>query len=172
MDYIEEKKNDDISTGSALVVHAVRNKEENFVDEIELALFSTLNEKAKTAMQKLLEKIAFIYCVLNVDLNNLAKKHDEGAEEDIMEKMSFVLEYPLYNLKRNRSADNSDYDLFASEDMTGMVKMPRDVTKPGAHDHVFCSSLQFALCYKALVSEFREERTSIDEDHEESESEC
>lgn len=44
--------------------------------------------------------------------------------------------------------------------------MLRDVIKPGAHGHLSCSSLQFALWYKYLLSQFTEDRTSVSSEHE------
>lgn len=55
--------------------------------------------------------------------------------------------------------------------MRYMAKMLGNVRKPAADDHEACSSLKFALGYKALLSQFRENHTSIASDHEDSGSE-
>lgn len=39
---------------------------------------------------------------------------------------------------------------FASKNMTDMVRILKDVIKPGAHEHVFSSALRFALMQMTL----------------------
>lgn len=43
--------------------------------------------------------------------------------------------------------------MFVSEDMTNIAKIPGEVMKTEANGRLFCSALQFALLYKAPVSE-------------------
>lgn len=68
--------------------------------------------------------------------------------------------------QRDRNADNSGYFASTPEDMRDMAKMLEEVKKPEAHGFVFCSSLQFARWYKALLSQLTKERTSNASDHE------
>lgn len=43
------------------------------------------------------------------------------------------------------------------------TEIPGDVIKPGTHADMMCASLQFVFCYKAPLSQLKEERTSITE---------
>lgn len=47
----------------------------------------------------------------------------------------------------------------------GHRKILEEVVKPGAHSHVFSSSLQLALWHNALLPQYAEERTRITSDH-------
>lgn len=42
-----------------------------------------------------------------------------------------------------------------------MAKILEDMMKPVAHEHEFCSSVQFDLCYKTLVFQQTEEGTNM-----------
>lgn len=49
-----------------------------------------------------------------------------------------------------------------------MVLMPGDLLKHGARSLLFCSSLQFSLCYKTLLLQLTEASTSNACDHKDS----
>lgn len=75
---------------------------------------------------------------------------------------------PLYNLRRDQSADNSEYDVFTLKDMKDMAKMLGDDMKPESHGTMFCPSLHLAFWYIFLLSQCTEEGKSIASHHEDS----
>lgn len=48
-------------------------------------------------------------------------------------------------------------------DMQNMAKVLKDVIKPGAYQHVFCSALHLPLQYKALPPKRRKRETETGE---------
>lgn len=95
---------------------AVSTKEKTFVDEVDPAAPSTLCEEKLTAMKKLLEAMPSTYCSYDVDFTNLKEKHEPSAGEDINRKSDFVFVDPLYSVRKDRNADNSENDVLTSED--------------------------------------------------------
>lgn len=119
-------------------------KEGNCLDDIEPTACSALSEKGSTSMKNLLEPMAMICCIYKVEFKNLVEDEvDDG--KDTERKVDFVWSYLPYNVQTNRSADNSEYSLFISEDMNAMSKILGDVTRLGSHTHKICSPLQFAF---------------------------
>lgn len=92
-------------------------------------------------MKKLLEAMAPTCCIYDVDFRNLVEEHELGASKVINRKVDFFIVDFLYNVQRNRNADTLEYDLFTLENMRNMATMREDVTMPGVHGHVLCSSL-------------------------------
>lgn len=56
-------------------------------------MLSTLGEKRKTTLRKLIEAIAPLYSIYNVDFGKLAEEHELGIREDVRGKVSFLLAY-------------------------------------------------------------------------------
>lgn len=167
------KKNDDESSGGSIRCKSCAQKQETkvVVNEVEIAAFSGLSEEGPMAMKKSLEVMATFCCIYEVDFINSIVEHKQNAREDVNGKVELVLVPHSYNIPRDRNADDSEYDLFTSDDMRDMAMIQGDAMKPGTHGHLYCSSLQFFFRYKAMVSEFTEERTTIDSYQENSGSE-
>lgn len=91
---------------SETVVPTVSTKEKTFVVEVEPATFSTLNEKGSTVMKKLLEMMAFLCCIYEVDFSSLVEADELCSEEDFNGKVDFLLVCPRYNVRRNRNTHN------------------------------------------------------------------
>lgn len=77
---------------------------------------------------------------------------------------------PPYNVRRDRDASSSEFDVITLQDMRDMEYMSEDVMKLGEMATRFSLYL-LPVWYKALVSQFMKKRTSIDSDDEESGSE-
>lgn len=56
-------------------------------------------------------------------------------------KMYFVLAIPLYSVGKPREDDHADYDVFGSHAMKDVAKALREVIKPEAYGHLYCSAL-------------------------------
>lgn len=104
--------------------------------------------------------MAILCSIYDVDLTNLADEHGLVVGEDLSGKVDIVLTDAPDNIRGDRNDAHVEYDVFDSSGMEDMAKVLREVMKPGAHWHVFCSAIQFALLYKALSLEKMEERDS------------
>lgn len=74
--------------------------------------------------------------------------------------MDFLLADAPYTALRNRKDAHAGYKVFHSNDMKDMVRVSEDVMTPWAHEHVFCSALQFSLRYTAIVLKQKERKTA------------
>lgn len=110
-------------------------KEENVEDEVDPAASSTLGAEGSTKMKRLLEAMAPICRVYDIDFGKLVEEHELGTREGINGKMEFMFVDTAYNVRRDGNADNSEYDILTSEDMRHMGRVLGNVMKPGAHGH-------------------------------------
>lgn len=92
---------------------------------------------------------------LRRELQKFAEKHEICDERDLSGMIDFVLPYHSYNVEKNGKDDHVEYDVIDSNDMNDMPRFLEGVTKPVRHRHMFCISLQSALCFKSLASEQR-----------------
>lgn len=102
-----------------------------------------------TAMSKLVESIAPLCFIHDVDFKNLMEDDELVVGEDLTENVDFAPADPPYNIQRNENNAHAAYDLFGLNDAKDIAKVLGDFMKPGAHGHSFCSALQFILWYKA-----------------------
>lgn len=70
---------------------SVSTREENFLVEIEPAASSTLSQGSSTAVNKLVEEMALVCCIVNVKFRNFVEEHELGATEGINVKVYFTL---------------------------------------------------------------------------------
>lgn len=82
-----------------------------------------------------------------------------------------MLANPSHNIRKDRRTSSLEYDELGLLDMKNMTRSLGDMMKLGAHELVFSSSLRFSLWHKALVPQWTEKCTSMDEDVDNSESE-
>lgn len=140
------------------------SKEKKVLTEVEPDASSTVSEEGSTGMKKLLKAIALIFGIYEVNSRNVVMKDELSAGGNINENVEFrTLDFSR-NVRRNWNANSSELNVFTAENMKDMPEMLKNVMKPSACGHVFCSSLWFCLWYKALISQFTEERTSIASD--------
>lgn len=92
--------------------------------------------------------LCFIY---EVELRKVAEEHDLGVGENPTEKVAFVLIKPPYDIQWNQNDLYVVYYLFGLNDMEDVATVLKDVKRPGAHGHLFCSALHIDLCYKAFA---------------------
>lgn len=90
-------------------------------------------------MKKLLEAIAPVCCIYDVDLETFVEVHELRAGESINTLMSFMLEDPVFNVRRDSKTDNVKYDIFTSEGKRYIERMLGDVMKTGARSHMLWS---------------------------------
>lgn len=119
-------------------------KEEDVVHEVTPAASSTLVKDEKIGMSKIVEEVAAVSSIYDIDCRNLAKAHEFSTEEDLSGKVNLVLDEPIYNMRRNRNDDHADYDVVGLSDMKEMIKVLRDLMKPEFPTQVFCFTLYFA----------------------------
>lgn len=63
----------------------------------------------------------------------------------------FLADAP-YNVRKDQKDDHVEYDVLGSNDMKNVAKVLGDAMKAEAHGHVFCSTLQLFLLYKACAA--------------------
>lgn len=129
---------------------------------------SALSGASQAAIKKLVEAMAPVCCIYDVDFRSMVEEQDLDEGEDMSGRVDFVLADYTYNIRRNRNDRNSDHDSFLLQDVMEMDKILGDFMKPRAHGHVLCSSLQSANWYKALVTQFTDGRKSVARDEDES----
>lgn len=139
-------------------------KEEDAVDEIEAATSSTRSETGMAAMSKLVNEMASLYSIYNVDFGILAEEHELVVREDLTWKADFVLTYSLYNVRKDGQCHHEEYDAFDSNNMMEMANVLKDRRKPRAYERIFCSAVQFVLWYRVPPSKNKEERASTGKD--------
>lgn len=127
-------------------------KDKTSVGEVNLVASFTVRGKESTGMKKPLRSMVPMSFPYDIDFENSVQEHKLGAGEDINRKVDSVLVVPPYNVRRDRNAENSEYDVITSDDMRGIAKVLGDLMKPEFYDNVFCSSLPLDLYDKALVS--------------------
>lgn len=59
---------------------------------------------------------------------------------------------PPYNIRYEKPNGNADYDRLIEDYMDKCVAFMTSYMKKGARGHVFCSTLQFGMCYKAFTA--------------------
>lgn len=96
-------------------------------------------------MKELLEAMAPVCNICDVDFRNLVEDHDLGTIEDINANVNVLLAYPSYNVQGNRITDNSEYDVYISADTRNRANTLQDVITLGAQSYAFFSLLQSAL---------------------------
>lgn len=120
----------------------------------------SLSKEAKAAIGKLVNAMSPVCALYDVDFRDLVAEHVMEAGKDIFGKVDFDMADPPYNVRRERNTANSEYNVFNLQDMKDMVEHMGRRLKPGAHGDIFCSSLQFALWYKAFTSKKKEVQSS------------
>ena len=68
-------------------------------------------------------------------------------------KAQFILTDPPYNVRRENSHPNSDYDNLSHGDMQTVVRMCAELLRPGGHLVMFCSVRQFVI-WQNLFQEY------------------
>lgn len=150
---------------------AANTKEEDVVEKVGPAASPTFSELCQTEMKQLVEAIASVGSIYDIDFKNLVEENELSAGENLVGKVEFVLANTPYNIRRDLMAPKSKYDVFELQGMKDMARSLGDMMKPGALRQVLCSSLQFSLSYQAVVPQWTEESTSISEDADSSGSE-
>lgn len=82
----------------------------------------------------------------------LAKEHRRSVGEDLIEKGNIVLTALSYNVRRDPNDNHVEDDVFGPNIMKYMARVLGDMAKSRVYEHVFCSTLNFALCYKSFAS--------------------
>lgn len=82
--------------------------------------------------------ICFIY---DEDFRNLVEEHKLGVEENLTEKIDFLLDDSPYNSQKHQSEANEAYDVFGLNGMNFIANFLGDITIPGAYSHVSCTIL-------------------------------
>lgn len=128
-------------------------KEEHILEEMSSDSPSTASEKKRTAMSKLMTLIALLSFIYDAGFRNLAKKSDRRGGKYLGGLVDLVLVDPAYNVRRDRTDDHADCDVFRSNLVKDMVKVLGNLMKPGAHAHLFCFPLQLAFWHRILALE-------------------
>lgn len=106
-------------------------------------------------MRKLVKEIAPLLFIYDVDFRNFPEMIELGFGEHLSWKVDYVSKNSPYNVRNDRKGSHVDYNAFVLNDMKDIVKVLGDFMKPGVHEHVFYSALQFFLFYNALSLEKR-----------------
>lgn len=128
-------------------------KEEDVIDDVKPAETLMLSVEAKAAMRALRKAMAPVCAVFDVPFQSLIAEHDMMTLRILRGTVDFVLTDPPYNVRRKVNTENSEHDKFSFGDMQKISGLLGEVMKPGAHGHVFCSTLQFSKWHKVLSSE-------------------
>lgn len=91
--------------------------EEQSVDYSEPATSLTLSKNGRTAIRKLVKKMAPIYLIYNVDYRKLLQEHESGVGKDLTENVDCVLTDPTYNARAVRKNYQAEYDVFRLSDL-------------------------------------------------------
>lgn len=74
---------------------AMSTEEENFVEEVSLAMSSEMSEEV-LAVVKMLEVMILVCSIYDVDFRNVADVHELDTAEDVNKNAEFVLVDPSY----------------------------------------------------------------------------
>ena len=78
-------------------------------------------------------------------------------------KVQLILTDPPYNVRRESTRDNAEYDSLSLEDMRQATYLFAELLRPGGHGIVFCSMRQFSQWYD-LLSNYRRNQKAYDEE--------
>lgn len=84
------------------------------MDKSKLTTSSTMTEMRRTAMSKLVKRMALSRFFYHVNLRKLTKKHKIDVGEYLSEKVDFVLINLPYEDQRDRNNFHTELDLFDS----------------------------------------------------------
>lgn len=125
--------------------------EGDIVDESEPAKFSTLCKEVRTAMRKLLKAMPSLCFIHDFDIRNLEKKLELIVRKDLTENVNSVPSDFLDNARRHQNNHLAEDDVFGAIHTKGMAKILGDKLELGSHRLVFCSTVQFDLCYNGFA---------------------
>lgn len=91
--------------------------------------------------------------VHNFNVNSLVKEHKLFYGESLVESVEFFLTDDLHNVHEVQKDDNSGHDRLTTDDMVDVVNNTMAAIKPGSHEHVLCSTLQFRQWFNAPEKE-------------------
>ena len=96
-------------------------------------------------------------------LNELEEQAVQLGGIDITESVDLVLTDPPYNVRREGTRHNADYDTFTPEDIAELCSLCKIAMKPGAQGIIFCSFQQFEV-YRRILNEEKETFLDYDTD--------
>jgi len=70
--------------------------------------------------------------------------------KDVEESIALFIADPPYNVRKDASKDNSDYDVFTEKDISDLCELAKFCLAPGKHGLIFCTYQQFELYRKHL----------------------
>lgn len=97
-------------------VDAQEMKEEYIADNGKSAASSTLSQAKRTIIVKLVEEIASLCSIYDIDLRNLA------SERIGVKSWTFFLAEQQYGVRRDQNDIHIQYDVFGSDEMRDMAK--------------------------------------------------
>lgn len=134
------------------------------MDESDPTASLALSEELKTAMSRLVQAMAALCFLYDVDVINLGEKHELDVGENQTGKLDFVPVDLCFNIRKDQNRAHVVYGVFDLNNFKDMVKVLGDYMKSGAPGHLFRSALRFAHWYEALASEQNEARDTAAKD--------
>lgn len=92
-----------------------------------------------------MKEMASVRFIYGVGFKALTEEYKIGVGGNLSWRADLVLAEPSYNVRRAQNDDHTNYDVLESNDMKDMARVLRDMMKPVAHAHVFCSALKSIL---------------------------
>ena len=86
-----------------------------------------------------------------------------GGRKSLKGRVHLILTDPPYNVRRESTRQNAEYDSLSLEDMRKTTYLFAELLCPGGHGIVFCSMTQFSQWYD-LLSKYRRNQQSYDEE--------
>lgn len=126
------------------------------MDEIEHAFSSTQSETERFKLSKIVKQIYSLSPIYKVDLRHFTNEHNIVLEEDLDEKVDFVLARPPYIVQTNRKEDHAEHVLSGVDYAKDMARFQEGLKKPGGYRHVFYFCLQFTDYNRTLAIDERE----------------
>lgn len=77
-----------------------------------------------------------MFCICEFDIAKLVKMNQLDSREDINKNVSFLLAYPLYSMRSDQTAENSEFNIFISEKMKDMTEIRRAMINSAAQSVV------------------------------------
>lgn len=110
----------------------------------------SLDNKAQTAMDRLLTEMSADFSHYSCDLGELLEQHELSTGRNMKGMADLVLCDPPYNIRRLRNKSNAAHDIFTSQDCSRMIEEIANVLKLGGHAHIFCSTEQQSVWRNAI----------------------
>lgn len=111
----------------------------------ELAATVDLSKEWKQEIDLLNETMKFVNYIYGNNFLDIVERHDDGAREEIVDGLDFLLCNPSSNVKHRSESESIRQDVFGPNEIDDFCDMEMKLTKPDCNCPVFVWISNFTL---------------------------